>query len=284
MKAFWAPVVGLVAILSFNGSANAAPKDDLESGVKAYQSGDFAASFAFALKAARANFGPAFEAVAVHYLNGTGVQADNAKAAFWAKKAAASGSPYGHYLLGSLYANGQGVTQSNYLAIVHAQQALRGGYRNAEKLITFIAEYEGANSTTCMKYGFAPSSSEYGSCIMQLDLALQKAQFAEQQYQLQLQQYQQQAAAYEAQQKAIKAERERRKWEMLGRLGAGMANSTSPTFLGALNEGLAAANGIPIARPAPEPPSPPTSGSYTVRLPNGTQVYCNYSSGYMDCR
>lgn len=279
MKAFCVPVIVAVALLAFNGSAHAAPKDDLESGVKAYQSGDFAASFTFALKAARANFAPAFEAVSVHYLNGTGVQKDQTKAAFWAKKAAASGSSYGHYLLGSLYANGQGVEQNNYLAVIHAQQALRGGHRGAEKLIAFIAEYEGANPTTCMGYGFAPSSSEYGSCIMQLDLALRQAQFAEQQYQLQVAQYQQQVAAYEAQQKAIKREKDRRQAEILMRMSQGLLSGQS------FSEASLSAYGLNTAPPAP-PPSRPAFENYTIRMPNGVQVRCNYSTAasYMDCR
>lgn len=139
---------------------------------------------------------------------------------------------------------------------------------------------------TCASYGFKRTTTAFSNCLLELDRAKAQAQYAQQAYQMQVQQYQQQVAAYNAQQEAIRKERERQKWAAIGRLGAGMANSTSPSFLGALNEGLAAANGIPIARPAPLAPEPPTFQNYTIRLPSGNQVYCNYNSlsGYMNCR
>jgi hypothetical protein len=146
------------------------------------------------------------------------------------------------------------------------------------------------NEKTCANYGFKRRTVSFSQCVMQLDAAQQQAQAQAQQFAVQEQQYEQQVAAYQqelsAQQEAIKKERERLKWEAIGRLGAGMANSTSSSFLGALNEGLAAANGVPISRPAPEPPSPPVSQNYTIRLPNGNQVYCNYNTAaqYMSCR
>jgi hypothetical protein len=134
---------------------------------------------------------------------------------------------------------------------------------------------------TCSGYGFRSGSADFSQCVFQLDQARQQAEFSQRQYQLQFQQYQQQQAAFAAQQDAIKKERDRRKWEMLARLGAGIANSRSPSLLGAINEGMASAQGLapPLAPPPPPPPQ-----NYTVRLPNGNQVYCNYSAGYMSCR
>lgn len=142
------------------------------------------------------------------------------------------------------------------------------------------------NEQICAGYGFKKGTTQFGQCLMQLDDAQRQAELQQQQYQLQLAQYQHELTVYEAQQKAIKEERDRRKWAMIGRLGAGMANSTSPSFLGALNEGLAAANGVPISPPVPVAPQPPASQNYTIRLPSGNQVYCNYNSfsGYMSCR
>lgn len=135
---------------------------------------------------------------------------------------------------------------------------------------------------TCTTYGFEPRTQPFAQCVMQLDQAKQEAQIAQRQYEIQVAQYQQQVANYQAQQEAIKKERDRRKWEMLARLGAGMANSRSPSFLGAFNEGLAAANGVQIDQPVAPPPPP--SQNYTLRLPNGNQVYCSYNAGYMSCR
>jgi len=142
------------------------------------------------------------------------------------------------------------------------------------------------NEQTCAGYSFKRGTQAFGGCLMQLDQIQQQALFAERQHQLQVAQYQQQLAAYEEQQKAIKKEKDRRKWEAIGRLGAGMANSTSPSFLGALNEGLASANGYPIAKPPPLPPSLPAYQNYTIRGPNGDQIYCSYNTAarYMSCR
>lgn len=138
------------------------------------------------------------------------------------------------------------------------------------------------NEALCVSYGFSMDTGEFGQCLLQIDQAQRQAEIAQQQYEMQVAQYQQQQAAFEAQQDAIKKERDRRKWEMLARLGAGMANSRSPSFLGAFNEGLAAANGVQIDRPVAPPPPP--SQNYTLRLPNGNQVYCSYNAGYMSCR
>jgi len=116
---------------------------------------------------------------------------------------------------------------------------------------------------------------------MQIDQAKQDAQIAQQQYEMQVAQYQRQMAAYQTQQEAIREEKSRRRWEALARLGAGMANSQSPSFLGALNEGLAAANGVPIAQPvAPAFPSPKT---HTMVLPNGSVVTCRTTGRVTNC-
>jgi hypothetical protein len=134
---------------------------------------------------------------------------------------------------------------------------------------------------TCSGYGFRSGSADFSQCVFQLDQARQQAEFSQRQYQLQFQQYQQQQAAFEAQQDAIKKERDRRKWEMLARIGAGIANSRSPSLLGAINEGMASAQGL---SPPSAPPPPPPPQNYTLRLPNGNQVYCSYNAGYMSCR
>ena len=142
------------------------------------------------------------------------------------------------------------------------------------------------NEQTCASYSFKRGTQAFGQCLMQLDQIQQQAMLAERQHQLQLAQYQQQVAAYEEQQKAIKQAKKDEFWDAVGRMGAGMANSTSPSFLGALNEGLAAANGYPIAKPPALPPSPPAIQNYTIRGPNGNQIYCSYNTAarYINCR
>jgi hypothetical protein len=140
------------------------------------------------------------------------------------------------------------------------------------------------NERTCAGYGFKKGTTQFGQCLMQLDDAQRQAELQQQQYNLQLAQYQQQVAAYNAQQEEIRREKNRRQAEMLMRMSQGMLNSRSPTFLGGLADGFAAVTGNPI--PQPVPPMPPSSQNYTIRAPNGDQVYCNYNvaASYMSCR
>ena len=114
---------------------------------------------------------------------------------------------------------------------------------------------------------------------MQIDQAKQQAQIAQQQYALQMAQYQKQLAAYEAQQKAIKREKDRRQAEILMRMSQGLLSGQS------FGEASLSAYGLNTAPPAP-PPSRPAFENYTIRMPNGVQVRCNYSTAtsYMDCR
>lgn len=137
------------------------------------------------------------------------------------------------------------------------------------------------NEALCVNYGFSMDTGEFGQCLLQIDQTQRQAEIAQQQYEMQVAQYQQQQAAFEAQQDAIKRERERRKWEMLARLGAGMANSRSPSFLGAFNEGLAAANGVPLAQPVAPPPPPPRT--HTTVLPNGSMITCTTTGSVTNC-
>jgi hypothetical protein len=55
-----------------------------------------------------------------------------------------------------------------------------------------------------------------------------------------------------------------------------MMGLQSPTFLGWLNHGLAAAGGYWVScLPPPVAPTLPVPKNYTIRTPNGDQVYCN---------
>jgi hypothetical protein len=141
-----------------------------------------------------------------------------------------------------------------------------------------------SNRQSCIDYGFKVSTAEFGQCLMQLDETQRQAQIQQQQYELQLAQYQQQVAAYNAQQEEIKRERNRRQGEALLRMSQGMLNSSSPTLLGGMADGFSAVNGGPVTQPVA--PLPPPNQNYTIRLPNGIQVYCNYNAigSYLSCR
>ncbi len=186
---------------------------------------------------------------------------------------------------GRLRSSGTGGPDGDGLLTSKSGRIFRVSYNNGKR-VSIFPDSPLPNEVTCSNYGLKYGSPDFRQCWMQLNQVTRQAEYQQNLYELQVAQYQQQQAAFEAQQRDIKEERDRRKWEAIGRLGAGMANSTSSSFLGALNEGLAAANGVPISRPAPEPPSPPVSQNYTIRLPNGNLVYCNYNTAaqYMSCR
>lgn len=272
-------VVFASALLSISGAAMAGSEDELARARAAYQAGDLKKSFDIALSAARAGHVEAFGIVATHYLDGIGTPSDERKAAFWAKKSADAGRSYGQLLLARLYVNGQGVPRNVFFAVSYAQKALQQGEGSAQQLIDFVEKYEGRNSVTCMKYGFQPLTEPHASCVMQIDIALQQAQFQQRQHELQVAQYQQQLAAYEAQQKAIEKEKRRREGEVLMRMAQGLLGGQS------FSDSSLAAYGFNTTRPTP-PPSAPATQNYTIRLPNGNQVYCNYNSlaSYMSCR
>ena len=132
---------------------------------------------------------------------------------------------------------------------------------------------------TCSDFGFRVGTEPFSECLLSLEVSQRQAEAQQQQYQLQQQQYQQQVAQ---QQKAAQDARDRQKWETIGRIGAGMSASRSPTFLGGLNDGFAFAAGIPIAPPTP--PSPPVVRTLTIQTPNGNST-CRYNSTtrYMYC-
>lgn len=137
---------------------------------------------------------------------------------------------------------------------------------------------------TCSSYGFVRDTPSFSDCLMQLDLARQRAVLAQQQYQLQLQQYEQQVAAFEAREAAIKRERKKQAWAALGRFGAGMAASQSPTFGGAMADGDAAMRGLPPAYRPPAPPQAPAYQEFTIRTANGGFARCVYETALREVR
>lgn len=271
----------LILAASCPVNAKAAPIDDLAEAQKAYERGEKVKSFQSAVKAARAGYVPAFVVVGTHYALGIGTVRDRAKAVFWFQKSASAGDAFGQYQLAVAYLNGDGVSEDLGSALKWAQLSANANHPNAAGLADHIREQLGPSGEACVGYGFKLSTVAYSQCVMQVDQAKRDAQIAQQQYEMQVAQYQQQVAAYQAQQDAIKKEKDRRKWEMLGRLGAGMANSTSPSFLGALNEGLAAANGVPMAQPVA--PSFPRPRTHTMVLPNGSVVTCTTTGSVTNC-
>lgn len=192
------------------------------------------------------------------------------------KFVAPDGSYYvGNFLSGAFHGRGK-ITNSDGREIV-------ANWKNGQVVLLISDNLPKPFEKECVEYGFKKGTSAFSDCRMKLAEAQQQLAMMNRQYELQREMYQQQVAAYNAQQEAIRKESERRRSEALLRLGLGMMNSQSPTFAGGLSDGVAAMYGLPPKPPA-APPPPPNIGNYTVRLPNGNQVYCNYVNNYMSCR
>ncbi len=119
------------------------------------------------------------------------------------------------------------------------------------------------DDATCQRYGYKPNQSDYAGCRLQLDQARQTAAREQERYNVELARYQQQVAELERQQRQDKAMRQ---FEGAMRLlaGQGSGGSGSPNYQ------------------APPPPQAPTTYQ-TIRLPNGSQVYCTVTGSYTSC-
>ena len=119
------------------------------------------------------------------------------------------------------------------------------------------------DDATCQRYGYKPNQSDYAGCRLQLDQARQTATREQERYNAELARYQQQVAELERQQRQDRAMRQ---FEGAMRLlaGQGAGGSGSPNYQ------------------APPPPQAPTTYQ-TIRLPNGSQVYCTVTGSYTSC-
>ncbi len=253
---------------------------DFERANLADSSGSYDIAFNYMLKAARSGDSRAFAPMGRYYMDGTGAPADAAKGLFWLRKAETARDPASYPLLAQAYLNGRGVPLDPQKAFSYVEIARGAGASSqSQEIEQMLAQRVGGDAITCARYGMALGTMENGQCRLQLEQVRQQAAFQQRQHELQVAQYQQQLAAYEAQQKALKREKNRREGEFLMRLGQGLLGGQS------FSESSLSAYGLNSPRPTP-PPAPAPTQNYTLRLPNGNQVYCSYSSlsGYVSCR
>lgn len=91
-------------------AAGSPTRADLESGLRAFEAGDYAKAYETLLPLAEHHgYGEAMNNLGVMYQNGWGVQRDGMQAAAWYEKAASSGVSKAMYNLGMLYAEGDAV-------------------------------------------------------------------------------------------------------------------------------------------------------------------------------
>lgn len=119
------------------------------------------------------------------------------------------------------------------------------------------------DDATCQRYGYKPNQSDYAGCRLQLDQARQTAAREQERYNEELARYQQQVVELERQQRQDRAMRQfEGAMRLLAGQGAGGSSSTNYQ--------------------APPPPQAPTTYQ-TIRLPNGSQVYCTVTGSYTSC-
>src|SRR5438128_2119868 len=132
----------LLTLLLLFGTCTVAVADDLNDGIAAYRSNDYAAAFAKFTKAAEAGNQDAQYGLGGMYERGMGVPQDYQQAARWYTKAAEAGDTGAQYCLSTLYYAGKGVPMDYMQAYMWANLAAsKGGKReveNREAIATFM--------------------------------------------------------------------------------------------------------------------------------------------------
>jgi TPR repeat protein len=119
----------LLVILGFSVSLVQA---DYQSGIKAFNSGDFEMAFKEFLAEAQKGNADAQNDVGAMYNLGQGVSQDHAKAVQWFRKAAEQGHAQAQNNLGKSYLKGQGVPQDYSKAIQWYEKAVEQGNAQAQ--------------------------------------------------------------------------------------------------------------------------------------------------------
>ena len=113
---------------------------DVESGIAAYQRGDFAAALAEFSDAARQNDPLALNVLGIMYAEGRAIERNDKLAVDLFFRAQALGSLEAGANLGRMYADGRGVPKSNVEALKHYRDAALGGYLPAMRKLAEIYE------------------------------------------------------------------------------------------------------------------------------------------------
>jgi TPR repeat protein len=112
---------------------------DIQTGLDAYDRGDYATALREFQAAAMQGSADAQFVIGVMYANGQGVPQDYAQAAMWYRKAAEQGDAHAQFLLGLLYAKGLGVPQDYALAVALLSKAAEQGIYEAREELKNIS-------------------------------------------------------------------------------------------------------------------------------------------------
>ena len=97
-----------------------------EKGIQEQKKGNLAETVKWMQKSADANYAKAQTHLAMMYMEGNGVEKDNARAMALLEKAAKQGEPLALLNLGMLHANGDGVQQNDSIALAYFREGLAG--------------------------------------------------------------------------------------------------------------------------------------------------------------
>ena len=119
--------IGFVAVALFVGSMTAHAAD-FDTGIKAYERGDYATALRIFRQFADQGSAYAQAIIGLMYEEGQGVKQDYAAAVRWYRKAANQGWPKAQNDLGVMYSRGWGVTQDYVQALMWFNLAAAGGW------------------------------------------------------------------------------------------------------------------------------------------------------------
>jgi TPR repeat protein len=124
---------GLLAMVAGVPAARAgSPEEDFRNGLSAFNGGDFATAMRLWRPLAEVDDARSQAGIGFMYHRGLGVKTDDARAAFWLRKAAEQGQAEGQLMLGSLYFFGLGVPQSYPTAYAWCELAQDNGQAEAQ--------------------------------------------------------------------------------------------------------------------------------------------------------
>ena len=117
-------VMGALVLLIMHGSTFASPEEDGTKGIREYELGNMIDGMELMYKSADAGYAPA-QAKLGYILDQS---EENKKAVIWFRKAAEQGNMDGQYGLGIMYAKGDGVEKTFFLAIRWIKKAADQGH------------------------------------------------------------------------------------------------------------------------------------------------------------
>ena len=103
-----------------------------DAGIAAYEKSDYATALHELTPDAEAGDAEAQSYLGVLYVKGQGVKRDEAKAAFWFRKAAEQGNAEAQFYLGTLYSRGAGVPRDDAAAVSWLRKAAEAGHQFAQ--------------------------------------------------------------------------------------------------------------------------------------------------------